>query len=207
MAARILVFVERCEGKLKRPSLEAVSAARRLARADWDPARNARVYGPKAELHGHDFTLEVTVRGVPPEPTGMVVDLKRLKQLIEASVVAKLDSRDLNRSALLGGKVATIENIVVAIWRQLRRDLDPGFDLDEVRLFEGPRVAHGERTRRVAARGDESRRAHGRTDQRSSVRIADRAAHRVLAARNEQLERIDLRGSAEPEGQDLLAGR
>ena len=124
------------------------SAARRLARGDWSAERNAAVYGCWSELHGHDFALDVTVRGVPPAATGMVVDLKRLKQLVETSVVAKLDRRDLTRSELLAGRVATLENMVMAIWRELTRQLHPEFELEEVRLCQGSQ-------RSAACRGEE----------------------------------------------------
>jgi 6-pyruvoyltetrahydropterin/6-carboxytetrahydropterin synthase len=113
------------------------SAARRLARSDWSDLQNARVYGGSAELHGHDFALDVTLRGAVPDATGMVVDLKRLKQLVETRVVARLDRRDLTRSALLAGRVATMENLVLAIWRVLTQELDPELKLEEVRLHEG----------------------------------------------------------------------
>jgi len=114
------------------------SAARRLARADWSHARNAQVYGRWSSPHGHDFALDVSVRGPVPRETGMVVDLKQLKQLIETRVVRHLDRCDLTEAALLEGRVATSENLVMAIWRLLSEPLAPGLELEQVTLHEGP---------------------------------------------------------------------
>lgn len=58
---------------------------------------NRTLFGPAARQHGHNYRLEVTVHGVPDPATGMVIDLKELKQVLEREVAARFDHRDLNR--------------------------------------------------------------------------------------------------------------
>lgn len=74
------------------------AASHRLWRSDWDEDRNRAVFGPTASpsSHGHNYELEVTVEGGVDPETGMVMDLKRLKDVMDAEVGARFDHRDLN---------------------------------------------------------------------------------------------------------------
>jgi 6-pyruvoyltetrahydropterin/6-carboxytetrahydropterin synthase len=101
------------------------SAAHRLASARLSPAENRRRYGPCARRHGHDYALEVTVRG-PLDADGMVVDLRVLERAMR-EVIDRVDHRDLERAvAALGGTPATGENLAVAFYRQIAGALPPG---------------------------------------------------------------------------------
>jgi 6-pyruvoyltetrahydropterin/6-carboxytetrahydropterin synthase len=73
------------------------SSSLRLARPELSEADNLALFGPAARQHGHNYRLEVTVAGVPDPATGMVMDLKDLKQVLEREVTARFDHRDLNR--------------------------------------------------------------------------------------------------------------
>jgi 6-pyruvoyltetrahydropterin/6-carboxytetrahydropterin synthase len=72
------------------------SSSLRLHRADLSEAENQALFGPAARQHGHNYRLEVTVAGEPDPVTGMVMDLKDLKQVLEREVMARFDHRDLN---------------------------------------------------------------------------------------------------------------
>ncbi len=95
------------------------------AHAYRDPRRseaeNRRVFGKAANLHGHNYVLEVTVEGVPSPETGMVMDLKALKNLIADAVVEPLDHRNLNADIPeFRETIPTPENVAVWIWRKLQ---------------------------------------------------------------------------------------
>ena len=77
------------------------SSSLRYWRGDLSPEENRRLFGRHASQHGHNYRLEVTLRGVPDPTTGMVVDLKDLKELLEREIVARFDHRDLNRDTPL----------------------------------------------------------------------------------------------------------
>src|SRR6185369_2920527 len=95
--------------------------------------------------HGHNYTLEVTVAGVPDAVTGFVVDLKWLKDVIEKEVLSVYDHRHLNLEVpeFVDTKVIpTTENIAIATWKRL----DPavtragGARLSRVRVYETPEI-------------------------------------------------------------------
>lgn len=111
----------------------------------FNPARsrawNERVYGPCAHVngHGHNYVLEVTVRGRPDPETGYVIDLSRLKAILEKTVLGPCDHRNLNKDVdFLRGVIPTTENLVVAFWRRIAPRVDGGV-LHAVRLYETPR--------------------------------------------------------------------
>src|ERR1700739_1846015 len=80
---------------------------------------NRRIFGKcnNPHGHGHNYTLEVTVSGAVDARTGMVVDLKQLKSLLESEVLQVLDHRFLNKELpVFARKIPTTENIAIEIW-------------------------------------------------------------------------------------------
>lgn len=118
------------------------SAAHRLHREDWTPERNAEVFGLCASpnWHGHNYEMDVTVQGQVDPETGFVLDLKRLRRLVEQRVIRDLDHRNLNLDVeWMEGHIPTTENLVVAIWRRLVDALPDDVDLERLVLWETPR--------------------------------------------------------------------
>jgi len=103
-------------------------------------AENHALYGPAANPngHGHNYVLEVTVEGDTDPKTGMVFDLRELKQVINEQVIDPMDHRFLNREVSPFDRVVpTSENIAIEIWRRLRPRIDrAGVKLRNVRLYE-----------------------------------------------------------------------
>ncbi len=105
---------------------------------DWSEEENTRVFGACANRngHGHNYTLEVTVAGEVDAQTGFVVDLKRLKEVIEQEVLSVYDHRHLNLEVPdFKDTVPTTENIAAAVWNRLDGKV-PGARLHRVRVFE-----------------------------------------------------------------------
>jgi len=101
------------------------SAAHRLASPRLSTAENRRRYGPCSRLHGHNYALEVTVRG-PVDADGMVMDLTVLERAMRA-VIDLVDHRDLGRAVpVLAGTVTTGENLAAEFYGILDRALPPG---------------------------------------------------------------------------------
>jgi len=108
----------------------------------WNPElsepENARLFGRKALQHGHNYRLEVTLRGEPDPVTGMVIDLKDLQLVLDREVMARFDHRDLNHDTPYFDKQPpTPENFALLIRRLLLAALPPGL-LDRIRLQEDP---------------------------------------------------------------------
>jgi 6-pyruvoyltetrahydropterin/6-carboxytetrahydropterin synthase len=90
--------------------------------------------------HGHNYEMDVTVEGEVDPETGYVLDLKILRDAVEARVVADLDHRNLNVEVpWLAGVNPTTENLVVAIWRRLEGAIPSGVRLVKLVLWETPR--------------------------------------------------------------------
>ncbi len=116
------------------------SASHVCANPAWDEAENRRVYGANANPngHGHNYVLEVTVAGEPDAVTGMVFDLRELKEILNREVVDPMDHRFLNREvAPFDRVVPTTENLVLEIWKRIDGQIrGEGVRLHNVRLYE-----------------------------------------------------------------------
>jgi 6-pyruvoyltetrahydropterin/6-carboxytetrahydropterin synthase len=120
---------------------ERFNAAHRLYNPAWTDQENEAFFGKCANpnYHGHNFDLYVTVKGIASADTGMVMDLKKLKEVIRVHVIDKLDHMNINMDVdFMRGSIASIENIAVAIWDQLEPHIAAG-TLHCVKLFETER--------------------------------------------------------------------
>lgn len=117
------------------------SAGHRLHCPGYDDEKNRAVFGACSNPsgHGHNYELEVTVEGEIDPETGYVLDVKRLRDLVNDRVVADLDHANLNVDVeWLQGINPTAENLAVEIWDRLIGRLD-GARLVSVRLWETQR--------------------------------------------------------------------
>ena len=117
------------------------SAAHRLHNPNRDAAWNREIYGkcdnPKG--HGHNYALEVSVKGPIDPETGMVIDLKHLKDIMRERVIDRVDHTNLNEDVdFLRGVVPTAENLARCFWQQLAPAIAEG-ELYEVVLHETER--------------------------------------------------------------------
>jgi 6-pyruvoyltetrahydropterin/6-carboxytetrahydropterin synthase len=101
---------------------------------------NRALYGREANPagHGHNYVVEVTVAGAPDPATGMVLDLKELKAVLNREVVEPMDHRFLNvETPPFDRVVPTAENLAIEIWRRIEGPLSGGqIRLHAVRVYE-----------------------------------------------------------------------
>jgi 6-pyruvoyltetrahydropterin/6-carboxytetrahydropterin synthase len=116
------------------------SASHVCAQPALTPQQNRELYGAAANPagHGHNYVLEVTLEGDPDPVTGMVFDLKKLKELIQQTVIDPMDHRFLNYEVPPFDKIVpTTENVAAEIWNRLSKHFDAGHPcLNNVRLYE-----------------------------------------------------------------------
>ena len=104
------------------------SAAHRVHNPALSDQENRRTFGKcnNPNWHGHNYVLDVSVRGPLDPRTGYVIDLSRVKEIVTERVIDKVDHRNLNLEVdFLRGVIPTTENLVVAIWRELEPALRP----------------------------------------------------------------------------------
>lgn len=120
---------------------ENFNAAHRLHNPAWDEATNDRVFGKcnNPNYHGHNYELIVKLTGEPDPATGYVYDLKLLSDLVKENIIDRFDHKNLNEDTEEFKNLnPTAENIVIVIYRILRKKIDSKFEL-KLRLYETPR--------------------------------------------------------------------
>jgi 6-pyruvoyltetrahydropterin/6-carboxytetrahydropterin synthase len=115
---------------------ESFNAAHQLCDPGLSDAENHRLFGKCANLHGHNYVLEVVVAGEVDQASGYVVDLKLLSEIISRQVIRDVDHHNLNTDvSWLKGCIPTAENLAQAFWERLQPELPDGL-LRSVRLWE-----------------------------------------------------------------------
>lgn len=119
---------------------EHFNAAHKLWREDWSDEKNAEVFGKcsNKNWHGHNYTLLVTVKGIPSAETGFVIDLKVLSKLVKELVIDPLDHKNLNMDVpFMTGILASTENLIIKIWEILEGPIkNAGGNLSYIKLEE-----------------------------------------------------------------------
>ena len=106
---------------------ERFCSAHRMFREDWSDQENFRVYGKcsNPNWHGHNYILWVTVKGDQSPDNGFVININILKEIILRNVISKLDHKNINLEVdFMKGKVATTENLAIAIWNELKQPVE-----------------------------------------------------------------------------------
>jgi len=119
---------------------ETFNAAHRLRREDWSVTKNEEVFGKcsNKNWHGHNFELFVTVKGIPSQETGFVMNLKDLGEIIKENVIEKIDHKNINLDVpFMKGKMSSTENLAIGIWEQMENLIKAkGGQLVKIKLVE-----------------------------------------------------------------------
>ena len=114
------------------------NAAHRVHNPALSDAENDRLFGKcnNPNWHGHNYVLEVSVRGPVEERTGYVMDLSAIRDVARREIIDKVDHKNLNLDVdFMRGVIPTTENLAVACWRILAPAVSPA-TLSLIRLRE-----------------------------------------------------------------------
>jgi 6-pyruvoyltetrahydropterin/6-carboxytetrahydropterin synthase len=115
---------------------ESFNAAHQLCDPALSDDENRRLFGKCANLHGHNYVLEVVVAGEIDQATGYVLALKLPSDVISRQIIRDVDHRNLNTDVpWLKDLVPTTENLAQAFWERLGPELPDGL-LRSVRVWE-----------------------------------------------------------------------
>ncbi len=118
------------------------SASHLYHNPEMSPEENRRIFGKcnNPHGHGHNYQLEVTVKGEIDSHSGFVVDLKQLKEILNSEVMEVFDHRHLNKEVPEFAKeIPTTENIAISIWRRVEPKVKAlNATVHRVRLYETP---------------------------------------------------------------------
>ncbi len=113
-------------------------ASHRLHSPHLSDAENKKVFGKcnHPSGHGHNYVVEVTVKGEIDPQTGMVMNLTDLKKALDETVMHWMDHKHLNIDVPEFEQLnPTAENIAFIIWKMLEKKMSPPL-LHQVKLFE-----------------------------------------------------------------------
>jgi 6-pyruvoyltetrahydropterin/6-carboxytetrahydropterin synthase len=116
------------------------SASHYYHNPEFTAEENRRIFGKcnNPNGHGHNYTLELTVKGEVDERSGFVVDLRELKQVLEHEVMDVFDHRHLNLEVPeFRNQIPTTENVAIAIWNRVEPKLKVA-KMHRVRVYESP---------------------------------------------------------------------
>ena len=119
---------------------EHFCASHRLFNPKFSEKKNLEIYGKCAypNGHGHNYEIEVTVAGNPDAQTGMILDLKKLADIIEQEIITRVDHKHLNFDVeFLNGIIPTAENLATVFWNILQPKIAAG-KLYSIRVYETP---------------------------------------------------------------------
>ena len=106
---------------------EKFCAAHRMFRQDWSDEENNKVFGKcsNPNWHGHNYVLWVTVKGEKSPEHGFVMNINILKDIILDKIISKIDHKNINLEVnFMNGKIASTENLAVAIWDELKPSVE-----------------------------------------------------------------------------------
>jgi 6-pyruvoyltetrahydropterin/6-carboxytetrahydropterin synthase len=122
---------------------EHFNAAHRLYNPEWTEEKNQEVFGKCANQnwHGHNYDLIVTIKGEVNKDTGFLMDAKKLSEILDREICEKIDHKNLNVDVdFMKNKLASTENLAMAIWEKIVPHLPPNVKLHCVKLYETPRI-------------------------------------------------------------------
>ncbi len=114
-------------------------ASHRLYNPEFSDEKNWEVFGKcnNPNGHGHNYELEVTVKGNPDQRTGLIIDLAEFDRQVHETVITPLDHKNLNQDvAFMANTIPTSEHIVMALWNELEPNIPKPAHLHKLRLME-----------------------------------------------------------------------
>lgn len=114
------------------------SAAHSYRIDEWDDEQNKQAFGAcsNSNGHGHDYTLEVMVKGKLDRSSGIVVNITDIDKVVKKFVQKELDGKFLNKeNDYFKKNIPTTENIATFIWNSIDGKID-NCHLHKIRLRE-----------------------------------------------------------------------
>lgn len=114
------------------------NAAHRLHNPDFSESKNLEIFGlcNNKNGHGHNYIIEVCIKGPINPETGFVMNLVDLKSIVETEIIHECDHKHLNHDVdWLTNVIPTAENLVVAFWNRLKLKITDA-KLYKIKLYE-----------------------------------------------------------------------
>ena len=115
-------------------------AAHQYWNDNWDSDRNEKEFGKDIYVHGHNYTLDITVKGKINPENGFLINLEKVDDTVNR-LVKKLDHSQIEKDIeWFKGKQPSSENLTVFLWDNISKNIPSPAKLHRVRLHETPRI-------------------------------------------------------------------
>ena len=65
-------------------------AAHRYWNSNWSDEKNFQVFGEDVRIHGHNYTLDITISGHINDESGFIVNLFELNEIVKSCIKKKI---------------------------------------------------------------------------------------------------------------------
>ncbi len=118
-----------------------ICAAHQLRRSDWSEKKNRAVFGHCADLHGHQYKVEIILSGEINLDTGMLINGYNVDHIFRKKILEKIDHKYLNKDVPFFKKnLPTAEWIAAWVFGELKKAFPVGILLKRVRVYETPNL-------------------------------------------------------------------
>ena len=116
-------------------------ASHKYGNAYWSEQKNLEVFGKDYNNHGHNYVLEVSIKGPINPETGWLIDLGELNEIVKSNVVDILDHSQIEEDIeWFKTRQPSTENLVIFIWEQINSHINGEMKLHKIKLRETPTI-------------------------------------------------------------------
>jgi 6-pyruvoyltetrahydropterin/6-carboxytetrahydropterin synthase len=115
-------------------------AAHQYWNDSWSQEKNEIEFGPDIYVHGHNYTLEVSISGKVNPENGFIINLKIIDKIVNEAVNL-LDHSQIEKDIpWFKGKQPSSENLTIYFWEHIVDKLPKSNSLFQIRIYETPRI-------------------------------------------------------------------
>ena len=116
-------------------------AAHKYWNKDWSDQKNIEVFDEDVKVHGHNYTLSITVKGEINNDSGFIVDIKKLNKIISQYIIDIFDHSQIEKDIdWFKNKQPSTENMLVFMWTEIVDRIPSGAILHCIKLRETPTI-------------------------------------------------------------------
>jgi 6-pyruvoyltetrahydropterin/6-carboxytetrahydropterin synthase len=116
-------------------------AAHRYWNPNWSDEKNYQIFGEDVRIHGHNYTLDVTISGPINDESGFIVNLSELNKIVKLHVLDVMDHSQIQLDIpWFESNQPSTENMLVFIWEQILTKIPNLAKLKSIKLRETPTI-------------------------------------------------------------------
>ena len=116
-------------------------AAHKYWNQKWSEDKNYEIFEDDVRVHGHNYELDITLKGNINIDSGFIVNISKLKDVVDKNVIKFLDHSEIQKDVKwFKDKQPSTENLVLFIWEQIVDDIPDGAKLYKIKLRETPTI-------------------------------------------------------------------